>query len=821
MTIDSQSKRVSYIGMFWALGHFSRFVRRGARRIESHGHQKPLAAVRSLLVLLLLAMGSRAQQPLQNGGFEDASPTQSWQIETSDSERNFSVSLDKTDFKQGRQSLVISSEGGAHVALQQTIFLPMGTLWQVDGWVKSSLSGSPTSSHAPGIRLESASGDQGFSTLQPPSREWQKLGGLFRVPSPGRLTVALNAFEGQSGKVWFDGIQLGRVDESLKTEPVTISSQRLSKRPIDLKQGGQFIEFLCNLIPSMIAQQVDSTSFEEEPPWNQSFNQAIDKPHRPWYPDGSVHVAKYSFDTDNAFNGKRSQKIELPIANTWAGLSQDGFYLQARHSYRLRLHLRSDASVHVRASLHGSGGLIAGPVSLGPLTREWKPAEVLLTATRDAHNATLTIEFEGPGTLWLDRVYLIDSQAVLGIWRPDVVNALKAMKPGIVRLGGTTIESLEWEKTVGTWDSRVPFEDPPWGGLQENFVGVEEFARLVQRIGAEPLICVRWTGKTPQDAAHEVEYFNGSADTEWGMLRAKNGHPAPYHVKYWQIGNEVGGPEYDASLKAFAEAMRQVDPSIKILSSFPSPDTLRLADGEIDYLSPHHYSIGDLSGTEESLKELGGEIAHSAHGKQVGVAITEWNTTGGEFGLTRAMLMTLANALNVSRYQSLLHRYSDLVEIANRSNLTDSFGSGAIQTGSGWMYFTPAYYSQRLYQRAAGSFPLKILRNNSLPFYLQEPDLDATLSQDGKTLRIYAVNSTPNRRRIRFRLDSQLGETDAGKVFVLTDGNATPDSEAMNSRDDPTRIHMLIRTAQIKGSQFSYEFAPFSVTLNEIELTKR
>lgn len=55
-------------------------------------------------------------------------------------------------------------------------------------------------------------------------------------------------------------------------------------------------------------------------------------------------------------------------------------------------------------------------------------------------NATLTLEFEGPGTLWLDRVYLFDSNAVLGLWRPDVVHALRAMNPGIVRLGGSTIE---------------------------------------------------------------------------------------------------------------------------------------------------------------------------------------------------------------------------------------------------------------------------------------------------------------------------------------------------------------------------------------------
>ena len=71
------------------------------------------------------------------------------------------------------------------------------------------------------------------------------------------------------------------------------------------------------------------------------------------------------------------------------------------------------------------------------------------------------------------------------------------MNPGIVRFGGSAVENFEWSDTIGSWDTRAPFPDDPWGGLQENFVGVEEFVQLVQHVGAEPLICLRWTGRTP------------------------------------------------------------------------------------------------------------------------------------------------------------------------------------------------------------------------------------------------------------------------------------------------------------------------------------
>jgi alpha-L-arabinofuranosidase len=786
-----------------------------------------LVSLAAILFVVLL-VGDATTFNIRNGGFESSVPGEFWVIDPEEAKQEFSLSLDGTAAKEGQQSLLITAAQPVNLTLRQEVFLPIGTLWRLTGWEKSEASSaSPGKDHSempnagPRIGIEAQVGDQGFSQSVANTGEWQQSSFLFRVPSPGRITIALNVFNNQSGKVWLDGMGLEPVAEALETEAVVISDHHLNQHPIDRKQGGQFIEPLCDVMPSMIAQQVQSTSFEEETPWNYSYKAEVDKPHRPWYPDGTVHAATYSLDTNNPFNGKRSQKIELPLAKTWAGISQDGFYLDANHGYRLRLHVRGVGNVPVRASLHGDGEMIAGPVSLGRATSEWRSAEALLTAKRTVRNATLTIEFEGPGRLWLDRVYLIDSNAVLGLWRTDVVQALKAMNPGIVRLGGSTIEEFEWSDTIGDWDTRTPFPDAPWGGLQENFVGVEEFVRLVQYLGAEPLICLRWTKRTPQDAANEVEYFNGAANTKWGALRARNGHREPYHVRYWQVGNEVGGPEYDASLIAFGEAMRQVDPSIKISSSFPSRETVRVAGRALDFLSPHQYSVGDLNGTENELKQLQEEIRRDGSGKDIRLSVTEWNATAGDWGLKRGMLHTLGNALVCSRYQNMMHRYSDLIQIANLSNMSHSFAGGQLQPGPGWIYMIPDYYAQLLYQRAAGSYSLRVDRSSSLSFYLREPDLDATISGDGKTLRVYAVNSTPDLRDVKFTLPVNLGRVQSAKVFVLGDSNPVPDSEAMNLPDQRHRVAVQNRTTELSGREFSYRFDPFSVTLLEIQLAEK
>ncbi len=178
------------------------------------------------------------------------------------------------------------------------------------------------------------------------------------------------------------------------------------------------------------------------------------------------------------------------------------------------------------------------------------------------------------------------------------------------------------------------------------------------------------------------------------------------------------------------------------MSSYPRPGVLAAAQGQLDYLCPHHYEVGDLTEVVRGFETLRERIGQQAQGREVRVADTEWNTTGGDWGLKRGILQSLGNALDCSRYHNLLHRYADLVEMGIRSNLADSFGSGIVVTGPGWMYRAPTFYAEQLYGRAAGSYPLTVERASGLPWQFQQPDVSAALSADGRLLRIYAVNST-------------------------------------------------------------------------------
>jgi alpha-L-arabinofuranosidase len=83
--------------------------------------------------------------------------------------------------------------------------------------------------------------------------------------------------------------------------------------------------------------------------------------------------------------------------------------------------------------------------------------------------------------------------------------------------------------------------NPAWTGVEHNDFGLDEFVAFCREVGAEPLIVANSGFGDDHSAAEEVEYANGSTDTPMGRWRAFNGHPEPYNVKWWGIGNEMYG----------------------------------------------------------------------------------------------------------------------------------------------------------------------------------------------------------------------------------------------------------------------------------------
>lgn len=193
----------------------------------------------------------------------------------------------------------------------------------------------------------------------------------------------------------------------------------------------------------------------------------------------------------------------------------------------------------------------------------------------------------GPGTVDLDVAQLFPTDALCG-WDPEVVQLLRDMKTSVLRFpGGNFSSGYHWKDGIGPVERRPERPNPAWPEWEPNHVGTDEWLTLCELIGAEPLICVNAGNGTPEAAAEWVRYCNDPETTEWGRLRAANGHPAPYNVRLWEVGNELWGSfqinwakseEYGRRYGEFAKAMKAADPTIDLIAIGGSMPDVLLAD---------------------------------------------------------------------------------------------------------------------------------------------------------------------------------------------------------------------------------------------------
>jgi alpha-N-arabinofuranosidase len=720
--------------------------------------------------------------------------------------------------KEGRQSMRVSADQPSDTAVAQDVEVKPGAAYCFSGWIRTrDLTAEPRSSTYGTYQIQDCQGRTiARLTNHRGTTEWTQEKVYFLAPADGKVHVVcfFVGFGKGTGAVWFDDL---RLEEAAGADQIVVAANRLQSEPISPLVYGNFMELLSDLVPSMWAEKLDAASFEylrtpAERELRRSrfvFDLKADPHDRLWQPLGAPPHADLFLDPDRPFNGQVSQRIRLAPGGSEAGIAQEGIFVEKGEAYYFAGHFRQEGlagPVHVE--LRQKGQVIAGGAISG-VTADWSERRVALTPSATAADATFVLRISSPGTLWVDRVSLMPAKTVSG-WRPDAVAAIRAMKPGIIRWGGSIIEGYEWQKGIGPWQKRGPFPNVYWGRIDPNFVGIEEFIAFCRATGAEPLVCVRWSGQKPADAAAMVEYCNGPADSRWGSLRARNGHAEPY----WQIGNEVSGEAYDASVADFARAMRQADPTINVLSSYISEKMLRSAGDLIDFVCPHHYACADLPGTEASIHEFADLLRRFAPGRPIKLAVTEWNTTAGAWGQGRHTLWTLENGLACARYLNLCHRHADLVKIACRSNMSNSYCSGIIQTNNRALFCTPAYYVSKLYAEHGGTHPLEL----GSPLPLLDLDVSANLSADGKTFSLIAVNSQakPVTKTIDLAALGRIEPT--AQVWTIADADDARDREATNTFQRPDRIAARGKTWDSAGQKPSYAFPAYSVTLIEWRL---
>lgn len=438
-------------------------------------------------------------------------------------------------------------------------------------------------------------------------------------------------------------------------------------------------------------------------------------------------------------------------------------------------------------------------------------------------------------------------------FRKEYVQQIKDLKVSAIRWpGGNFVSGYNWEDGIGPKAQRPVTLDLSRTRQESNQMGTDEYAAFCQLVGAENFICINAGTGTIEDAAHWVEYCNAPAGTRYADLRVKHGHPEPYQVKYWALGNEPDGPwqlghkskeDYTKFAIEAAKMMRGADETIKLVaagaSNYPlvtkrydpkdgwtdwNDYVLDQMAGYIDYLSLHRYVFQVLRAIEKpgfaDEMSLGMEINRiiEVTRGQIQKATVKSETdrpiyiSFDEYG---ARSNTLAGPLILAQHLNAFIRHADIVKMANLTFLTSLTG---ITPEGG--YKTSLYYPFFLYSNNCRGTALDVYTrcdSYSNKVFKDIPYLDVTavLNEAKGTLVVNVVNRSET-DAIPANLELQSGTfTGKGQAHLIT-----ADSLAATNTATEEKVRTATSEFAFTGNRISHTFPAHSFTQLELAVQK-
>ena len=270
------------------------------------------------------------------------------------------------------------------------------------------------------------------------------------------------------------------------------------------------------------------------------------------------------------------------------------------------------------ASLQSADGKILAAYKFNSVAGPaWKKYTCRLLAKETDPKGRFVLSFGSTGTVWLDFVSLFPARTFKNRpngMRADLAQYLADLKPAFIRWpGGCFVEGINiqsapnWKRSLGPVEER-PGTYSPWGYWSSDGFGYHEFLQFCEDIGADALYvfnagvsCDFRSGTFIPDTGVDsiiadvmdgLEYALGAPTTRWGKLRAANGHPKPFPLKYVEVGNEQAGTRYARRYNWFYDAIKKRYPGLKILASMGIGDVnRRTLDSmkQVDVADEHAY----------------------------------------------------------------------------------------------------------------------------------------------------------------------------------------------------------------------------------------
>src|ERR1700682_2298817 len=505
--------------------------------------------------------------------------------------------------------------------------------------------------------------------------------------------------------------------------------------------------------------------------------------------------------------------------------------------------------VALRIELEDESGRVLSQSTIAGFAPKWQKYALTLRPSATSLKAHLNLLVEGPGAVDVDMVSLFPK----GTWknrenglRADLVQLLKDLKPGFLRFpGGCIVEGrylksrYQWKTTIGDVNNRRliinrwndEFKHKPAPDYYQSFgLGFYEYFQLSEDIGAEPLpiinsgmACQFNSGQLVpldeldpyiQDALDLIEFANGPLDSAWGRLRAGMGHPAPFNLKMLGVGNEQWGPQFIERYDRFAKVLKEKHPDITLISDAgPSPNDerfnylwARLRALKADIVDEHYYMAPSWflanAGRYDDYPRTGPKVFGGEYAAQsVGIASPN-NRNNWECALAEGAFMTG------------LERNADVVRMASYAPLFAHVDAWQWTPDLIWFdnlrsYGTPNYYVQKLFSVNKGTNILPVLINGSPKNAQQNLYVSASFDKRAGEVVLKVVNAASSTKEVSIDLAGARMSKKTAKAFVL----ASNDLKAENSLEQPTKLSPVERPITLPSVEFSYRFAPYSVTV--------
>lgn len=464
------------------------------------------------------------------------------------------------------------------------------------------------------------------------------------------------------------------------------------------------------------------------------------------------------------------------------------------------------------------------------LSATWKEYPLTFVSRKDVPWATLSIQTEGSGDLYIDQVSLRHQSSIdNGGFRVELTKAATDLHPAILRWpGGSFSEQYRFEHGIGPQSSRRGILR--WDDFDPLSFGTDEFIAFCRKVGAEPQIVVpigyhNYAGYAPdKDGAEDwlqraldwMDYCNGDTTTVWGRRRAANGHPEPYGVKYWELDNETWkmSPKlYVEIARLFSIAMRKRYPDVKIIGSGCGRlgregvglDSILIHDAApyFDYISPHYYQTLNKYGNDgveeygRYLDQLSAWIAASQN-PQMKIYVSEWNLDG----------IDMRTGLFAGGFLNRMERTSGVEMAAPALFLRHT-------SATGWNNAFINFH-QNGWFAAPNYVVLKLWRDHYLPNRIRltgttrDLNIVATASDDKQTVCLKIVNPTAAPIMLKVKNGVRLGRP----TWEVVGADSLTEA---NSMEHPHRIKPEARMVATEGYDLLLNVPPHSASVLTVD----